>query len=188
MHRHQGLGQWRRAGLPRLLRVLPRGRLPARVRVGGWRAVPPPRAQLLRVRQAADGRIRRHPLGGFAHGGSAAALQPPPVHLPPRLPSQARGEFAAELGEAVARPQLHTTAEDRVAACSARRRRNPEPQLLLFTRLPRVGNSLAVRRQRRTDHTALTVAPDDCDVTLLAIAAAPSRARLRLRKASSPQD
>eukprot|EP00312_Isochrysidales_sp_CCMP1244_P015274 CAMPEP_0202742240 /NCGR_PEP_ID=MMETSP1388-20130828/4885_1 /ASSEMBLY_ACC=CAM_ASM_000864 /TAXON_ID=37098 /ORGANISM="Isochrysis sp, Strain CCMP1244" /LENGTH=536 /DNA_ID=CAMNT_0049409139 /DNA_START=58 /DNA_END=1668 /DNA_ORIENTATION=+ len=55
----------------------------------------------------------------------------------------ARGEFAAELGEAVARPQLHTTAEDRVAACSARRRRNPEPQLLLFTRLPRVGNSLA---------------------------------------------
>ena len=79
---------------------------------------------------------------------TAAALQPPLVHLPPRLPSQARGEFAAELGEAVARPQLHTTAEDRVAACSARRRRNPEPQLLLFTRLPRVGNSLAVRRQR----------------------------------------
>lgn len=40
----------------------------------------------------------------------------------------------------------------------------------------------------RTDHTELTVAPDDCDVTLLAIAAAPSLARLRLRKASSPQD
>jgi len=52
-----------------------------------------------------------------------------------------RGEFNnADLGDAV-RPQLHAAAEERIATCSARRRRAPEPLLLLYSRLPRVGNA-----------------------------------------------
>jgi hypothetical protein len=52
------------------------------------------------------------------------------------------GEFNADLGEGAARPELHSAAEGRIATCSARRRAAPEPQLLIYTRLPRVGNAL----------------------------------------------
>lgn len=52
------------------------------------------------------------------------------------------GEYNADLGEGAARPELHSAAEERIATCSSRRRAAPEPQLLIYTRLPRVGNAL----------------------------------------------